>query len=54
MSEPQARLVLDKGIQRVGGKDRTLADMLLISVWVAGYAVVLGVFRITKALESLF
>jgi hypothetical protein len=31
-----------------------LTAMFLISGWVIGYAVILGVFRITKVLEGLF
>jgi hypothetical protein len=38
--------------ERRGGRKRTLADILLIAVWVAGYAVVLWAFRVAKALEG--
>jgi hypothetical protein len=56
MSEAHSGVAGNKrvGGKRRGGKGRTLTDTLLISVWVAGYSVVLGVYRITKALESIF
>lgn len=56
MSEPQAGLAMSrgKGSQRGGEKSRTLTDMLLVSVWVVGYALILGIFRITKAVENHF
>lgn len=56
MSEPQSGLALDKAKdgQQEEAKGQTLTAMFLISVWVIGYAVILGVFRITKVLEGLF
>ena len=35
------------------GKGRTLTDVLLILVWVAGYAAILRAFQIINVLESL-
>jgi hypothetical protein len=56
MSEPQSGLALDKAKsgQHEEAKGQTLTAMFLISAWVIGYAVILGVFRITKVLEGLF
>jgi hypothetical protein len=56
MSEPQSGLTLKKvkGHKHEEGKGQTLTAMFLISVWVVGYAMILGVFRITKVLENLF
>ena len=56
MSEPQSSSLLGggKGPQLGTKKGRTLMDVLLVSFWVAGYALILGAFRITKALESRF
>ena len=54
MSERQLRLAMNKeeGGQRQG-KGRTLTDVLLTLVWVAGYAAILRAFQIIKVLESL-
>jgi hypothetical protein len=56
MSEPQSGLALEKAKRgkHEEGKGETLTAIFLISVWVIGYAVILGVFRITKILEGLF
>jgi hypothetical protein len=36
-----------------GGRKRTLAEALLISIWVAGYAVIVVAFQFAKVLESI-
>lgn len=56
MSEHQLGLAGNKeeGGQRRGGRGRTLTDMVLILVWVAGYALILRAFQIIKILENLF
>jgi hypothetical protein len=36
-----------------GMKNRTLAQVLLISIWVAGYAVVVFAFQFAKVFESI-
>ena len=54
MSEHQLGLGVSKVVSgRRRGKDRTWIDMLLILVWVAGYAVILRGFQIIKVMESL-
>jgi len=54
MSEHQLGLAMNKEEPRQRrGKGRTLTDVLLILVWVAGYAAILRAFQIINVLESL-
>jgi hypothetical protein len=54
MNEPNEApsLTVEERNEPKGGRKRTLADILLIAVWVVGYAVVLWAFRVAKAMEG--
>jgi uncharacterized membrane protein len=54
MKNPQAAVVSGSGDsgQWNRGKKRTLADTVLISIWVIGYAIILVMFRLAKVVES--
>ena len=56
MSEPQRVPVSELClVGKPGGENRrTVKDTLLISAWVTAYAGVLIVFRVTRAVESLW
>jgi hypothetical protein len=56
MNEPKVAsgVSVEEPSERRGGRKRTLADILLIAVWVVGYAVVLWAFRVATALERMF
>jgi hypothetical protein len=56
MSEPQRASVSElRLVGKPGGaSQRTVKDTLVISAWVTAYAGVLIVFRMTRAVESLW
>jgi hypothetical protein len=56
MNEPKVApdLSVEDWSERRGGRKRTLADILLIVVWVAGYVVVVWAFRVARAMEGRF
>ena len=41
------------GAQRPENRSRTITDTALIAMWVAGYALILMIFRVVEVMESL-